>query len=307
MSAVRQPDAPTREAQHRASDPAHSAWVSAHAGSGKTHVLASRVVRLLLAGVPPARILCLTFTKAAAANMAARASDVLAKWAVADDDTLRALLDGIGATDAVDFELARKLFARAVETPGGLKIQTIHAFCERVLHLFPFEANVSAEFRVVEDVERAELLAAARQAALAELAGRDEASRTAIALVAQNTWDGGFVALVDEWLAHRRTMRGVAPALRAAVLREALGLAPNETEAGVRRAILEGGIAMSDWPAIGDRLALGSPTDREDGAKLREARLRPLKVLARPSMIQRAREAMGEISFFGGSGCGISF
>ena len=135
MSARRSPDAATRGAQNRASDPVHSAWVSAHAGSGKTHVLASRVIRLLLDGVPPARILCLTFTKMAAANMSARVATTLSGWAIADDEDLRASLDSIGAKHHVSLDVARKLFARAVETPGGLKIQTIHAFCERVLHL----------------------------------------------------------------------------------------------------------------------------------------------------------------------------
>ena len=78
----------TQERQARASDPKLSAWVSAHAGSGKTHVLTQRVVRLLLEGVPPSRILCLTYTKAAAANMAARIHALLANWAVLDDAAL---------------------------------------------------------------------------------------------------------------------------------------------------------------------------------------------------------------------------
>ncbi|MDX7954002.1 UvrD-helicase domain-containing protein, partial [Lichenihabitans sp. Uapishka_5] len=132
--------------QHRASHPQSSAWVSANAGSGKTHVLTQRVVRLLLGGVPPARILCLTFTKAAAANMSIRVFDTLASWTRLDDAALTEAILRTGAPrpSPTDLALARKLFARTVETPGGLKIQTIHAFCERLLHLFPFEANVAA-------------------------------------------------------------------------------------------------------------------------------------------------------------------
>src|SRR5438105_6857488 len=120
-----------RRAQVEASDPAVSAWVTANAGSGKTHVLAQRVIRLLLAGVDPARILCITFTKAAAANMATRVFDWLAKWIGLDDAALDQKLREIGAGKVGPAERARarRLFASALDTPGGLKVQTIHAFC----------------------------------------------------------------------------------------------------------------------------------------------------------------------------------
>ncbi|MGH6793758.1 MAG: UvrD-helicase domain-containing protein, partial [Methylocella sp.] len=131
--------ADTRGKQDQASDPNQSVWVSANAGSGKTHVLASRVIRLLLQGVAPARILCLTFTKAAAANMAARVFGTLAGWTQLADAELCAQIVATGAPTPGSQELraARMLFARALEAPGGLKIQTIHAFCERLLHSFP--------------------------------------------------------------------------------------------------------------------------------------------------------------------------
>src|SRR3954447_5161705 len=132
----------TRLDQRRAADPRASAWVSANAGAGKTKVLTDRVVRLLLSGAQPGRILCLTFTKAAAANMAIRVFERLGRWVTLDDDTLiRELRELEGVRPGRDqLRLARTLFARAVETPGGLKIDTIHAFCERLLHLVPFEA-----------------------------------------------------------------------------------------------------------------------------------------------------------------------
>src|SRR3954470_16211134 len=125
--------------QIAASDPDRSAWVAANAGSGKTHVLAQRVIRLLLAGVDPAKILCITFTKAAAANMANRVFGTLAEWTTLDDDALSKKIElstGKPAT-AVQRIQARRLFASALETPGGLKVQTIHAFCTRLLHQFP--------------------------------------------------------------------------------------------------------------------------------------------------------------------------
>src|SRR5256885_14118452 len=120
---------PVRDAQARASDPAASAFVSANAGSGKTHVLVQRVLRLLLAGVPPEKILCITFTKAAAANMAERVFTTLGHWVTLDDAALDAAIRAVGIPhpNAKLRRDARKLFACALETPGGLKVQTIHA------------------------------------------------------------------------------------------------------------------------------------------------------------------------------------
>ncbi|HCX69536.1 MAG TPA: double-strand break repair helicase AddA, partial [Rhodobiaceae bacterium] len=133
----------TDDAQRRASHPQTSVWVSANAGSGKTHALTTRVARLLLAGTDPQRILCLTFTKAAAAEMAGRLYKRLGGWATMPDAELAVELESIEgrAPDKTMLENARKLFARAIETPGGLKIQTIHAFCERLLGRFPLEAG----------------------------------------------------------------------------------------------------------------------------------------------------------------------
>src|SRR5689334_11702801 len=131
--------APVLTRQAQASDPQVSAFVSANAGAGKTHVLAQRVIRLLLGGTDPAKILCLTFTKAAAANMANRVFDTLAGWTALDDAKLDAAIQGTGtARDSLKVDRglrarARRLFAQALETPGGLKVQTIHGFCTRVL------------------------------------------------------------------------------------------------------------------------------------------------------------------------------
>jgi ATP-dependent helicase/nuclease subunit A len=143
----------TEEAQATASHPGQSAWVSANAGAGKTHVLKMRVLRLLLAGTKPERILCLTYTKAAAAEMADRVFKDLSTWALAPDEKLATelskLLDVTPTTD--DIARARQLFARAIETPGGLKVQTIHAFCERLLQRFPLEAGVPPGFQILDD------------------------------------------------------------------------------------------------------------------------------------------------------------
>ncbi len=153
------PDA-VRRLQLDASDPDVSAWVAANAGAGKTYVLAQRVINLLLKGTEPEKILCITFTKAAAANMAKHVFDRLAHWTTLDDAKLdQAIRDHSRMKpDAALRARARRLFARALETPGGLKVQTIHAFCTQLLHQFPFEANVAARFSVLDDAEHSQLL-----------------------------------------------------------------------------------------------------------------------------------------------------
>ncbi|MCR4265703.1 double-strand break repair helicase AddA, partial [Nitratireductor sp. ZSWI3] len=155
----------TLKAQALAADPANSAWVSANAGSGKTHVLAQRVIRLLLQGADPSKILCLTYTRAAAANMANRVFRDLAGWSLLPDAELSriiAALEGKAPTGDT-LARARRLFARALETPGGLKIQTIHAFCEAILHQFPLEANIAGHFELLDSQMEAALLAEARR------------------------------------------------------------------------------------------------------------------------------------------------
>ncbi|HEV7821638.1 MAG TPA: UvrD-helicase domain-containing protein, partial [Burkholderiales bacterium] len=165
------PDAVT-EAQNRASNPDSSAFVAANAGSGKTHVLVNRVIRLLLSGVPPEKILCITFTKAAAANMAERVFTTLGHWVRLPDADLDAAIRNIGAAspDATARRRARTLFACALETPGGLKVQTIHALCTRLLQQFPFEANVPAHFAVVDDRDQNDMMERANLSVLLDAA-----------------------------------------------------------------------------------------------------------------------------------------
>jgi len=157
-----------RATQARASDPASSSFVSANAGSGKTHVLVQRVIRLLLDGVPPEKILCITFTKAAAANMAERVFTTLGHWVTLDDEELDAAIceAGIAQSTPKLRACARKLFACALETPGGLKVQTIHALCTRLLQQLPCEANVPARFGVRDERDQNEMMERANLAVL---------------------------------------------------------------------------------------------------------------------------------------------
>ncbi|SMX26221.1 ATP-dependent helicase/nuclease subunit A [Pelagimonas phthalicica] len=145
-----------------AASPGDSTWLAANAGSGKTRVLTDRVARLLLEGVLPEHILCLTYTKAAATEMQNRLFKRLGGWAMLNDDALRAELGTLGVESNLNADFlrdARTLFARAIETPGGLRIQTIHSFCSSLLRRFPLEAGVSPQFKEMED-RGAELLRA---------------------------------------------------------------------------------------------------------------------------------------------------
>ena len=140
--------------QVSAAHPTRSAWVAANAGSGKTRVLTDRVARLLLEGVEPQNILCLTYTKAAANEMQNRLLQRLGKWSMLKDARLREELDHLGVSGSLanlDLRKARRLFARAIEAPGGLRILTIHSFCASILRLFPLEARVSPQFREMDD------------------------------------------------------------------------------------------------------------------------------------------------------------
>ncbi|OSP55354.1 double-strand break repair helicase AddA [Pseudoruegeria sp. SK021] len=140
--------------QITAADPTASTWLAANAGSGKTRVLTDRVARLLMAQVPPQNILCLTFTKAAASEMQNRLFSQLGDWAMKPDADLRAALTKLGVEGTLEtsrLDAARRLFARAIETPGGLKIQTIHAFCASLLRQFPLESGVSPQFTELDE------------------------------------------------------------------------------------------------------------------------------------------------------------
>jgi ATP-dependent helicase/nuclease subunit A len=196
----------TQQRQALAASPGLSAWVSANAGSGKTHVLVNRVLRLLLAGVAPGRMLCITYTKAAAANMANRIFRDLSAWATLPEAELAAKLLALTGEQPTSGQqaAARRLFAQALETPGGLKIETIHAFCTRVLQAAPFEANVPPRFEVADDLAQAEMMRAARRELLAAVL-TDPAGEEARALdllarqAAQDTFDG----MMQEALRHR--------------------------------------------------------------------------------------------------------
>lgn len=216
---------PAAQRQRAASDPRASTWLAANAGSGKTRVLTDRVARLLLARVDPATILCLTYTKAAAAEMQERLFRRLGRWALLPERELLADLHAIGLDDGLDpaaLPPARRLFAQALETPGGLRIQTIHAFCASLLRRFPLEAGVSPSFKELDALAARRLRA---EAAEALALGEDAPLVQALAAQASGAaWED----LLAEIVARRDELPRPEEALRAA-----LGLAPGDCEAAL--------------------------------------------------------------------------
>ncbi|MEM5493577.1 double-strand break repair helicase AddA [Hoeflea sp. AS16] len=227
--------------QNLAATPTLSAWVSANAGSGKTHVLARRVIRLLLRGARPSAILCLTYTKAASAEMSNRIFKTLGEWVRLDDAGLAERIAELEGREAEPHQLvrARRLFATALETPGGLKIQTIHAFCEAVLHRFPLEANIPGHFSVLDDQKAAELLGEARRHLMsARTFESDPELASAVTSALDIGGEAGFDKLLDGLYARRREYLAFDAKARTqggaeAMIRAALGVLPEETEASL--------------------------------------------------------------------------
>jgi ATP-dependent helicase/nuclease subunit A len=269
----------TRRKQEIASDPKHSAWVSANAGAGKTFILARRVIRLLLGGVPPSQILCLTFTRAAAAEMSNRVFATLAGWTRMSDGELIAELREIGGSEGLpDLPArARTLFARALDTPGGLKIQTIHAFCEALLHRFPLEAELPGHFRVMqEDVENT-LIEQARVEVVSGLAaGTGSQDRQALAAafskLTAGASDHAIAKALNELIAIRDRFRewfdaGGADPLSA--YRQALGFRDGETgQEVIAQALRESHLDSAPMVALAAVAAdSGRKNDREFAAR----------------------------------------
>ncbi len=212
-----------RQAQTQAADPSQSSWVEANAGSGKTKVLIDRVARLLLprAGAPdgasPDSILCVTYTKAAANEMLARLYERLGSWSIATDtdliETLSRLEDrNPRSYDGETLKKARSLFARALETPGGLRIETIHAFCARILRRFPLEAGIPPGFTDLEESEADEIWAMVLVSAAGEMADRFP---EALSVVSKAAGGFGALAALDALRLHRTSLLGVAAELEA--------------------------------------------------------------------------------------------
>ncbi|WP_418152329.1 double-strand break repair helicase AddA [Litorimonas sp. RW-G-Af-16] len=262
--------------QRKAAHPHHTRLASANAGSGKTRVLVDRVSRLLLRNVAPQDILCLTYTKAAAAEMQARLFKKLGQWSVMNDTDLKTQLgDSFGQpfeaiTPSVTLSLARQLFAEALETPEGLKVQTIHAFCERILSRFPIEAGVMPGFEPLDDDQQRELRAEIREQILILAASDDDPELTAAlaklsvaradkTLDELFNWVVGSPEKIKRWAATGQSD-----------LASRLKLPEDETQRAVAEKLWQS-LDQRDLKAIADALSQSSSTDAKRAVAIEAA------------------------------------
>ncbi|MCW2238199.1 double-strand break repair helicase AddA [Azospirillum canadense] len=282
--------------QRQASNPLSSVWVGASAGSGKTKVLTDRVLRLMLAGTAPARILCLTFTKAAAAEMSIRINRTLGIWATLPDADLEdRLYDLCGERPTAETRTAaRRLFAQVVDCPGGMKIQTIHAFCQSLLRRFPLEAGLAPHFEVMDERTAAGLLTEARDEVLhAGRAAPDTALGKAMARLTADLNAEEFADILAELANERGRIQrlferfGNVEGAVDAVHRE-LGVEPGTTEADILHEACAD--ASLDVPTLREAcraLSTGTKTDEERGIGIQswldaaESRVRAFQAYAR--------------------------
>ncbi len=199
--------------QQQASDPQNSVWVFASAGCGKTKILTDRVLRLLLADVAPGKILCLTFTKVAAAEMQSRINAQLSQWIIDDEDELKAKLQKLTNSQVSEQMLnqARSLLIKTLDSEFGLKIQTIHSFCQSLLSSFPFEAQINASFELLAQVQVKTALKKAQQQVITKVLEpefgekRQEilSLKESIEKIAAQISDEGLFSLVAKLLAKK--------------------------------------------------------------------------------------------------------
>ena len=275
-------NAPTREldltAQRSAAEPTRSVWVSANAGTGKTHLLIDRIARLLLKGTPPSKILCLTFTKAAAAEMSNRLSQRLGDWAAMDEAALTKALYVLLGHEATAEEVAKaqQLFAETLDAPDGMRIRTIHSFCESLLGRFPLEAGVAPHFSVIDDRRGAELRTEARDALTLETLKRDNAAlaqalETLAGLIDEDRFEGVLSELDRD--RHRLqeliTAYGGLDALIDAT-RAALDVAPGDSEQSLLSLASRDGAFDAPGLMYAADILLGSgKRDVERGARIK--------------------------------------
>ena len=262
-------------AQRQATDPLRSIWVSASAGTGKTKVLTDRVLALLLAGTSPHRLLCLTFTKAAAAEMANRINRALAGWAIADEEELQVEITSHTGSpaNAVALRRARTLFAQVLDVPGGMKIQTAHAFCESLLGRFPLEAGLAPHFQVMDEREAAEIQHEAQARVLTRARYADGSPlAAALAEVTGHIHESEFYDLLVDLFSERGRLHrlieqyGGLDQLTEAVF-QTLGVAREETEESVKQATsVDTAFDGSALKVAAVAMVQGSKTDQKHGA-----------------------------------------
>ncbi len=259
--------------QHAAGDPRQNVWVAASAGSGKTSVLVDRILRLLLDGTEPHRLLCLTFTKAAAAEMSDRLFRELGGWVLLDDGALRATLERLtdGNVEPDRLDHARQLFARVLETPGGLRIQTIHGFCESLLARFPVEAGQAPNFEVLDERHAFDLLNAARDNVL--VSADDLGLSESLTEISDRAGEIAFINVVNALVDNRgridrllKLKGGVGDFLGE--VHRFLGIAESDSEETIVGEASLGGFSEPGLRALADALLGGSKLDIGSGTSI---------------------------------------
>lgn len=243
---------PLKGNQSRASDPERHVWLSASAGTGKTQVLAARVWRLLLHGTDPGAILCLTFTKAGAAEMSERITSRLARWVRIDEGSLRADLAALGETATPQMiGKARQLFAKVLDAPGGgIRIQTIHSFCQSLLAAFPMEAGLVPGFRPLDQREEAVL---AREALAEMLVDAEREGRgwivDAVGALSLRLGEGKAEDFLKACAREGEALAEL-PILIQPFLRDALGLPEGDVDAEIARRCADGAFDLGSLRAL---------------------------------------------------------
>lgn len=262
------------QAQNVASDPKMNVWVSANAGSGKTHVLTERVLRLLLEGVAPGRILCLTYTRAAAAVMQDRVFNSLAKWTVLSEAELKEVLFKLTQQEVTQARLtsARRLFAKALETPGGLRIQTIHSFCESILRQFPLEAQIFSAFKV-DEAECENIFKEVYVDIFAKLRENEDFPEGKIAIELINKLGvSKFNSLLKDLVKEYRAMHGITEEINSEEYLKILGLSDNSDKNTIIAEIKDT-LANNNWKELLSILDKGGKTSQKFGANISALRL----------------------------------
>ena len=257
-----------------AADPTLSVWVGANAGTGKTRVLIDRILRLLVEGVPATGILCLTFTKAAASEMATRLSTQLGAWAVSPDDILiPELTRMIGRKPEQSvLSTAHQLFAQTLDAPGGLKIRTIHSFCESLLGRFPIEAKVAPHFSVIDERTANALRLEARDYLMRQAGAGESKIQKAFSFIAGLVDEDGFESLMEGIDSNRHHLKkllhrhGGAKGLIRSV-RGRLGVADGASEPSIMTD--KSGRDDVALMSAADGLARGSATDLKKAVAIR--------------------------------------
>ena len=262
--------------QRQAARPDHSVFVSANAGTGKTQVLTMRVLRLLLSRAPADTILCLTYTKAAAAEMRHRLNKELSKWAICNEsDLLKALQAlGIERPTQTQIDTARSLFAHILDHEDGPLIETVHSFCQSVLQRFPIESGVAPQFDLISDHDRNMVLTECYYAALQEASAAPETREAkAFTSLAAQSDDEEILKRLKGFLGNRKHADKMAHDLAArqdfeAQLFKEAGLFDPADIAGLTDQTLDS-LAAQPLQEIADMLARGGVNQQKRSVKIR--------------------------------------